>query len=251
MLDRFTNGIFVIDKPDGAVRGDECSGFLSYLTEFYHQISDYTILLQSDPDQHLFYSYLDVALRGISTGSYRQDFLHLNYPPLRHVSISTPCMRDVEDFLFLKGKFEDRKIPEISDPLNADQLAASSELVSTYCCSQFIVHKSRILQHSQVFYAHMLHMVDGVYPDLCVDGQPKRSSQCYVFEFLWHVVFGEPRVLPFRVDDSRLATALRMKYGNEHVRDWWADLDLAPGSRRPLAPNVKIFLPTIDFSHPN
>ncbi|KAF4740134.1 hypothetical protein FOZ63_003567, partial [Perkinsus olseni] len=53
-------------------------------------------------------------------------------------------------------------------------------------------------------------MVDGSIPDLCVaEAKPKRSSHCYVFEFLWHVVFGEPRQLPLRPDDKRLPTALR------------------------------------------
>ena len=219
---RFSRGLFVIDKPDGEVRGDECSGFLDYLVEQYDGaldarhvlgISHYTILLQSDPQNHLFLSYLDVALRGISSGAYNVPFLHLNFH--RHVQTSTPCMRDVEAFLF--------------------QQAAPTTLLGTYCCSQFIVSRDRILAHPKSFYEHMLKMVDGTYPDHCVNGKPKRSSQCYVFEFLWHVVFGEPRDLPLRPDDTRLPIALRMKYGNEHVRTWWEDVDLAPGSNRPLS----------------
>ena len=220
--ERFESGVFIVDRPDGPVRGDECSGFLSYLVEHYDNLADYTILLQSDPDHHLFFSYLDSILRGITLGTYNSQFLHLNYH--RHVQTTTPCMRDVESFLF---------------QLNRESIEQKG-LLGTYCCAQFVVHKERVQANSPQFYDHMLAMVDGRYPDLCVNGQPKRSSQCYVFEFLWHVVFGEPRDLPLRPDDNRLPNALRMKYGNEHVRTWWADLDMAPGSRRPLKPTTAI-----------
>jgi Protein of unknown function (DUF3431) len=213
----FDRNIYVIDRPDGEVRGDECSGFLTHLTSFYDQLTDYTILLQSDPNHHLFFSYLDVVLRGISIGSYHNiPFLHLNFH--RHVTTSTPCMRSVESVLYSQTESDISQLP----------------LIQTYCCSQFIVTKDRILSHSKEFYTHMLYMVDGTYPDLCVKGKPVRSSQCYIFEFLWHIVFGEPRILPMRVDDLRLPNALRMKYGNEHVRVWWKDLDMAPGEKRVL-----------------
>ncbi|KAF4693106.1 hypothetical protein FOZ60_011890 [Perkinsus olseni] len=175
---RFSRGVSVLDRRDGDVRGDECSAYLSYIVEEYHQLDDYTVFLQADPHNHAFLAYLQLPLMAIGLGTYQVPFLHLNYH--RHVMTDTPCMRDVE---------------------------------------MYIVSRERIQARSLSFYRHMLRMVDGSIPDLCVaEAKPERSSHCYVFEFLWHVVFGEPRQLPLRPDDKRLPTALRAKFGqlNQH-----------------------------------
>ena len=38
---------------------------------------------------------------------------------------------------------------------------------------------------------------------------------CYVVEYLWHVVLGEPPELPWRSEDARLPLALRFEGGRE------------------------------------
>ncbi|KAF4712741.1 hypothetical protein FOZ63_011152 [Perkinsus olseni] len=42
---RFSRGASVLDRRDGDVRGDECSAYLSYIVEEYHQLDDYTVCI--------------------------------------------------------------------------------------------------------------------------------------------------------------------------------------------------------------
>lgn len=52
------------------------------------------------------------------------------------------------------------------------------------------------------FYEKMLALVDGTrIVDLCGVEGTKRSTQCYGYEFLWHIVFGEVPEPPGREDE--------------------------------------------------
>eukprot|EP00439_Symbiodinium_sp_Y106_P052571 s275_g7.t1 len=74
----------------------------------------------------------------------------------------------------------------------------------------------------------MLSLVDGSRDvDLCGVEGTKRSTQCYGFEFLWHVVFGEEVDPPSREDDMRLPVSLRLKHGKDHSRLNWIGMPLA------------------------
>ena len=204
----YPGGVFVIPKSDiGPTRGDECTGYLDYIVTEYNRLSDHTLFLQADPDHHLFISYLNTVLSVIKTGV-DLPFLHLNFH--RHYQTVTPCMRDVEARLF-----------------GVSPLA----LIGTYCCAQFIVAKERILQRHASFYINALAMVDGTLPDICSPTPPKRSSHCYVLEYLWHVVFGEVRYLPHKPDDARLPLILRMKFGNENVKTRWDDVEMTKNNK--------------------
>jgi len=57
--------------------------------------------------------------------------------------------------------------------------------VGTYCCAQFIVHRSRILQHPISFWRLALKIT--------ID-----MNDCSYFEHLWHIFFGEPSQLDQR-----------------------------------------------------
>ena len=114
-------------------------------------------------------------------------FLHLN--ELRIVDSQTRCKKDVYAELF--GHFPTEKI-------------------STYCCAQFVVHKSRILQVSYDFFYKMKTMMDGPSPDSCAD-VTGHSTHCLVFESLWHVIFGEPTGYPRRGENVNLPLFLRFE----------------------------------------
>jgi hypothetical protein len=217
---RFAN-THVFNQPDGPVRGDECTGYLDHIVRNYDDLADFIVFLQGDADHHMFLSFLDTALKGIIAGQYDTPFLHLNFH--RHYQTTTPCMREVERVLF-----------DLPDPV------PPVPLVGTYCCAQFIVRKDRILARQKEFYQKALSMVDGSVPDLCSPTPPRRSSHCYVLEYLWHVVFGEPRFLPHKPDDDRLPILLRMKYGNENVKKRWDDVELSRAFPRILNRTVDI-----------
>lgn len=220
----FSGGIEVIPQPDGEVRGDECTAYLQYIRDMYLELPSYTVFLQADADHHLFFSYLSTALGGIESGRFEVPFLHLNFH--RHYQTTTPCMRDVERVIF-----------NYTDDIRVEALP----LIGTYCCAQFIVSRERILRHPIDFYERTLFLVDGSVKDICSPGPPRRSSHCYVLEYLWHIVFGEDRYLPFRPDDARLPTALRSKYGNEKSKTRWDDVILAKGTGRLINKTVECY----------
>ena len=205
---RFGGGIEIIHQQDGPVRGDECTGYLDYIVNNYESLTDFTVFLQGDADHHMFLSFLNTALKGIKAGQYDLGFLHLNFH--RHYQTTTPCMRDVERVLF-----------NLSSPVEP------VPLIGTYCCAQFIVRRDRILARQKRFYEDAFLLVNGSTPDLCSPTPPRRSSHCYVLEYLWHTVFGEPRYLPHKPDDDRLPLLLRMKYGNENSKCRWDDVALS------------------------
>jgi len=203
ILNKYAGGVFVISQPDGETRGDECTAYLDYIVNEYNQLPDFTVFLQGDPDRHMFLSYLDTVLASVD--KYSGGFLHLNFH--RHYQTTTPCMRQVEGYLF--------EAP----------MPANTQLIGTYCCAQFVVHRDRILSRGLEFYKRAFLMVmDGGMADMCSPTPPRRSSHCYVLEYLWHIIFGEDRFLPFKADDERLPRILRMKFGNENVKNRWDDV---------------------------
>lgn len=203
--EKFSGGITVIAQPDGLVRGDECTAYLHFIETRYESLPDVTVFLQADTERHAFVSYLNTALATIQTDQYDVGFLHLNFH--RHYQTTTPCMRDVERLLF--------GLPDSVPP---------TPLIGTYCCAQFIVKRERISARPKQFYSHALSLVNGSVNDVCSSTPPRRSSHCYVLEYLWHVVFGEPRFLPHRPDNPELPLILRMKYGNENAKSRWDDV---------------------------
>lgn len=198
--------VWQIDRADiGAARGDECSAYLTHILGSYENLADFTIFLQSDPMDHLHFDFLDLVLRSIAAGTYTTPFLPLNGP--RHVRTLTPCLQAVHEEIFKEN---------------------ISELLGPYCCAQFAVSRDAIRRHDKDFYLHMLSLVDGSSNvDLCGMEGTKRSTQCYGFEFLWHVVFGEKPEPPGREDDVRLPLHLRLKHGKEHTRRNWIGVPLA------------------------
>eukprot|EP00928_Gymnodinium_smaydae_P034291 TRINITY_DN24340_c0_g1_i5.p1 TRINITY_DN24340_c0_g1~~TRINITY_DN24340_c0_g1_i5.p1 ORF type:complete len:434 (-),score=91.39 TRINITY_DN24340_c0_g1_i5:66-1367(-) len=217
-VDKFQE-VYVVARPDkGSTRGDECSGYLTHIVGHYEQLADYTVFLQSDPQDHLHFDFLDLVLRTIAAGTYRgPPFLALNGP--RHVRTLTPCLQGVHEELFGTNL---------------------TELLAPYCCAQFLVTRDGIRSRDAAFYGRMLSLVDGTRDvDLCGIEGAKRSTQCYGFEFLWHMVFGEAADPPSREDDGRLPVALRLKHGREHVRLNWASVPLARDIPLKIVPDTE------------
>ena len=124
--------IDVQDPAEGAVHSDECGGYVYHILRHYHELAEWTIFLQDDAPRHLHLGYLNLVLKMISSGTLSalapRLFLHLNND--RHLMYWTPCLAQITELLGLP----------------------SSQLFASYCCSQFLVHKSRILARSLEFY---------------------------------------------------------------------------------------------------
>lgn len=202
--------------PAAGPRGDECLGYLAHIVNRYADLATFTVFMQADPAEHLHFSFLQNALRMIERGTYAVPFLHLN--GARHVRTMTPCLNAVHEAIF-------------GQPM--------PEAVGPYCCAQFVVQDTRVRGRPLEFYKRMLRMVDGsMEHDLCAPGRVTRSTHCYGMEFTWHLVFGEDYEPPLRQDDVRLPTALRLKFGNEHMKRQWNDVVLNPNTPKKIVEQV-------------
>lgn len=192
-----------MSRPDPEeLRLDECSAYITHILREYKNIGDYTFFLQADPFNHMHMSYLKLILRTLNNGlpiwTHEDAALFLPLGAPRHLLHSSPCLQYYHTLT-------------IGYP-NKDYLSA-------YCCAHFMVTKRGIqLQPEEYYLALLERLLTGT--DACVDGA-ERSTQCYMLEFLWHVIFQEESDPPLRSDDTRLSSPLRLEEGFEHdTTDW-------------------------------
>ena len=200
-----------VDLSDGIdatlqkfVRRDECNAYLTHSVRQYDDLGDFTAFVHGTPSDHLTWDWFNLVMRMVDLGVYDAPYLHLSSPRL--VMTVNPCQEFVFETVF--GK-------KLAEPIGA------------YCCSQFLVSRSRIMEQPKSYYENILRVADGTIPDHCERVGPsyekyvgQRLSYCYQLEFMWHHVFGEPIRLPLRSDDSRLPLALRMKDRQERLPMW-------------------------------
>lgn len=55
------------------------------------------------------------------------------------------------------------------------------------CCAEFMVVRERILAHPRSFYVHLR--------DWVIESELGRYRSGRIFEYMWHVIFGEPHVI--------------------------------------------------------
>lgn len=203
--------------PAGLPRGDECLAYLSHIVGRYEQLASFTVFLQSDPDQHLHFTYLRTVLAMIAKGAYNVPFLNVN--GARHVRSRSPCLGAVYEEIF-------------KEPM--------TKPLGPYCCAQFVVQDLGIRSRPLDFYKNMLRMVDGSMggADLCSAQPVTRSTHCYGMEYMWHRVFGDDHEPPLRQDDIRLPLSLRQKFGNEFTKRNWNDMVLAPNTAKKIVEKV-------------
>jgi hypothetical protein len=200
-----------IDLSDGIdatlqkfVRRDECNAYLSHVVNNYDNLGDYTAFVHGTPSDHLTWDWFNLVMRMVDLGAYDVPYLHLSSPRL--VMTVNPC----QDYVF-----ETAFGRKLEEPIGA------------YCCSQFLVSRTRILEQPREYYEKILTVADGTIPDHCERIGPsyekyagQRLAYCYQLEFMWHHVFGEPIRLPLRSEDPRLPLALRMKDRQESLPLW-------------------------------
>ncbi|CAE7032410.1 unnamed protein product, partial [Symbiodinium natans] len=168
----------------------ECTAYLAHLAAGI-RTADFTIFLHDDAPRHIRMPLLSMVLRALRAGTYEVPFLHLAHE--RYPSYRTPCLKEVHRQA-LRVELPDR--------------------LGTYCCSHFVVRRDRIEAHDPEFYQHLGDMVSQATYGSDRGGACRVGSKpCYVMEFLWHVVFGEPGELPPREEDGRLPLALRYEGG--------------------------------------
>ncbi|CAK0840730.1 unnamed protein product, partial [Prorocentrum cordatum] len=171
----------------------ECTAYLAHIVRALRagDLADYTLFVHDDGPRHIRTSLLNLALRGLRIGSYSSPFLHLVHE--RYPAFRTPCLRAVFQQVF-------------GQELNGS--------LSSYCCAHFIVGRGRIQARDRGFYEDLARLIsDAPYAREQGGACNVGSKPCYVMEFLWHVIFGEPGELLPRAEDPSLPLALRYEGG--------------------------------------
>lgn len=167
-------------------RGREASAYLSFVVDLYDELPEYSIFLHANPDQwhnDLFGPKTSSALHSLR----REAVDAMGYLNLRctndpgcpiHVNPNNPTQTDI-DKNDARANF--RRI--YKDIFGED--ADVPEHIGGICCAQFAVSRARIWQRPKSDYIRMLNWVNEKSVPLVDD-----YGVGWVFETLWHIVFG-------------------------------------------------------------
>jgi hypothetical protein len=156
-------------------RSQECPYYLTYIIDHYHALPDIIFFSHGRPSSHNrnILEHWSWFIERVQHDPFEQffnastGFLHANCGIYVQRSVRS---RPILDLLGFK-----RDSRSLASPI--EQIS-----VSTYCCAQFIVHRSRIERHPLPFWRLALK--------LTID-----MNDCSHFEHLWHIFFGEPKDL--------------------------------------------------------
>lgn len=196
----FPRGVDVQVMPNEGMESLAYARHLRQVRDGEVDPAEYTLFLQAEPFKHLNKELLESVLAALSARTLSSSpigFLHLNN--MRFTTVQSVCLMDIYK----------RLLPE---PPRAETLFAA------YCCSQFMVHRNRLLAVP----SGMVRTVQGILGDpleqrpadlLCTqdnshDARPGIAMSA-LFETLWQVVLGAGPELPLRQDDESLPLFLR------------------------------------------
>jgi hypothetical protein len=159
-------------------KSQECPYYLTYIIDHYRNLPDIILFTHGHPQTHNpnileHWSWFVRKVQQDTHGRFFDasvGFLHANCGIYvqRHTK-----SRPILDLLGYN-----RTVGPLANQIQTLAL-------STYCCAQFIVHRSRILEHPLSFWRLALK--------IAID-----MNDCSHFEHLWHVIFGESNELDQR-----------------------------------------------------
>ena len=135
-----------VNVDDGALRGDECTAYLGYISQRYSTLSNYTIFVHADIREHVHFDehsehMMNLLMKNIYNGGWNAGFAHLthNYD-LRRWDGHPKLYRSL-----LNTRINPNTI------INDDRLNMDG-----YCCSHFIVKRDRIHLRDRKWYDNAL-----------------------------------------------------------------------------------------------
>jgi hypothetical protein len=162
-------------------KGNEVSGYLTYITKNYDNLPEYTLFLHGHfVDLHQFENTIDII---------NNLYKIINNKKINYLNVNN---LGVPDFLWTEHR---RKI---WNELFFEELGTMPEVLYDKCCAQFIVNKDSIRLRPNKFYQKLL------YYSLHNNIDTKNNNFGHVMEFLWHYIFGEPAIINREEDNHAL-----------------------------------------------
>jgi len=159
-------------------KSQECPYYLTYILDHYYNLPEIIIFSHGRPHVHNpnIIKHWSWFIKNVKQDTKRHFFNASIGFLSTNCGIYVTRLRKSRPILDLLGY--NRTI----DPF-ANQM--KTLYLGTYCCAQFIVHRSRILKHPISFWRLALKIVIDL-------------NDCSHFEHLWHIFFGEPNKLDQR-----------------------------------------------------
>jgi hypothetical protein len=139
-------------------KGVEACMYLSYIINYYNNLSDYTIFLHGHESSWHSKNITHLIPRLEYS---KLEYANLNYNNYQHVI------------------FDDRYNKLITSLYNK-----SIPDVKHYCCAQFVIKKDRILRNSLEIYQSYDYWLRNI--------EEENYYTSRVFEYTWHITFGNP-----------------------------------------------------------
>ncbi|CAE8672844.1 unnamed protein product [Polarella glacialis] len=177
----------------------ECGAYLQHILTAVRgareetELADFTVFIHDDAPRHLKPEFLGLVFHALASGTYDVPFLNLAHE--RYLQMATPCLKQLYSQVFgreLQGR------------------------LSTYCCGHFVVGAARIRATPQGQFERLWQAVSqGSYTALAGGQCEVANMPCYVVEHIWHVLFGEEGIAPWRSEDVRLPLRFRYEGGRD------------------------------------
>lgn len=180
--------------PQKNLGSEECSAYVQYIIDRYHEMPEIVYFLQSDAlaqntakqnHQHTAFDNVQALIDASASILLTNDKNATNPSCLGYINLGN------EDQLVPKPVVEDGgKLSEILDLLKerAPHYDDSTRVkFTTGAC--FVVHKNRILANPREFYEELMELIHRY-------AREDERIACWALEVSWHALFGEPLELP-------------------------------------------------------
>jgi len=153
-------------------RSQECPYYLTYILDHYHDLPEIILFSHGRPEAH-----------NPNILEHWSWFIEqVQQDTKRHFFNASIGFLSANCGIYVARYTKGRPILDLlgyNRTINPLANQAKTLFLRTYCCAQFIVHRSRILLHPLSFWRLALKIV--------ID-----TKDCSHFEHLWYILFGEP-----------------------------------------------------------
>lgn len=148
-------------------KGAEASSYLNFIIHNYDNLPDYVAFIHGH--EKSWHQSVDI-LEELDKGKYiGKEYFGLNYWCRKEGAI-------------VPGDGNYERILYVWDELFRDVLGDIENEIMTECCAQFVVSRSALLRYSLDHYKKWYNYVIG---------HESAKEPGYVFEYVWHILFGE------------------------------------------------------------